>query len=51
MYNVKHYVDFFVKRDGKATRIPCGMHMFWVDSVTFFNLKHLNVEKCGTCRE
>lgn len=51
MYNVKHHVDFFVKRDGKATGIPCGLQMFWVDSVALFNLKHLNVKKCGTCRE
>lgn len=28
MYNVKHHVDFFVKGDGKATGIPCGMQMF-----------------------
>lgn len=28
MYNVKHHVNFFIKRDGKAIGIPCAMPMF-----------------------
>lgn len=37
IHDIKHHVDFFLKRDGKATGIPCGMQMFWVDAVTFFS--------------
>lgn len=45
MYNVKHHVDFFVKRDGKSTGIPCGMQMFWVDPVTFFPIYNISMLK------